>query len=81
MSTMNVSLPDEMRDFVERQVREGSFSTSSEYIRALIRRDEATTRLRELLHEGIESPVVGSGDSAYFARKRKAARLPTTSSR
>jgi antitoxin ParD1/3/4 len=81
MSTMNVSLPDEMRDFVERQVREGSFSTSSEYIRALIRRDEATTRLRELLHEGIESPEVASGDSAYFAGKRKAARVTTTSSR
>ncbi len=69
---MNVSLPDEMRDFVEQQVRDGSYSTSSEYVRALIRRDQAATRLRALLHEGIESADVGAGDSAYFDRKRKA---------
>lgn len=81
MSTMNVSLPDEMRDFVERQVREGSFSTSSEYIRALIRRDEAVTQLRGLLHEGIESSEAAVGDSGYFAGKRKAARAATASSR
>jgi antitoxin ParD1/3/4 len=81
MSTMNVSLPDEMRDFVERQVRAGSFSTSSEYIRALIRRDEARTQLRVLLHEGLESPDVGAGDSTYFAGKRKAARIAATPSR
>jgi antitoxin ParD1/3/4 len=81
MSTMNVSLPDEMRDFVERQVREGSFSTSSEYIRALIRRDEARSQLRVLLHEGLESPVTGEGDDAYFARKREVARVATVPSR
>jgi antitoxin ParD1/3/4 len=81
MSTMNVSLPDSMREFVERQVREGSFSTSSEYIRALIRRDEARATLRELLRQGIESPDVGAGDAAYFARKRKLARVARPPSR
>lgn len=81
MSTMNVSLPDSMREFVERQVREGSFSTSSEYIRALIRRDEARTTVRELLRQGIESPDIGAGDAAYFARKRKLARVVRSSSR
>jgi antitoxin ParD1/3/4 len=73
MTTMNVSLPDSMREFVERQVREGSFSTSSEYIRALIRRDEARATVRELLRQGIESPEIGAGDAAYFASKRKLA--------
>jgi antitoxin ParD1/3/4 len=80
MSTMNVSLPDSMREFVERQVREGSFSTSSEYIRALIRRDEARTTVRELLRQGIESPDIGAGDAEYFAGKRKLARVVRSSS-
>ena len=71
---MNVSLPDEMRDFVERQVREGAFSTSSEYIRGLIRRDEARVRLHDLLREGLASPEVGEADAKYFAGKRRRAR-------
>jgi antitoxin ParD1/3/4 len=74
MSTMNVSLPDEMRDFVERQVREGAYSTSSEYIRGLIRRDEARVRLHDLLREGLESPKVAEADANYFADKRRRAR-------
>ena len=78
---MNVSLPESMREFVERQVREGSFSTSSEYIRALIRRDEARATVRELLRQGIESPDIGAGDAAYFATKRKLARVLQSPSR
>ena len=42
---MNISLPDELRDFVEEQVKRG-YGTSSEYVRELIRRDQ--DRLRRL---------------------------------
>jgi hypothetical protein len=41
MATMNISLPDDLRDFVEQQVREKSYSSSSEYLRELIRRPGA----------------------------------------
>ena len=41
MPTMNISLPESLRDFVERQVSTGGFGSSSEYMRDLIRRDQA----------------------------------------
>ena len=39
MSTMNISLPEELKDFVDSQVKRG-YGTSSEYVRELIRKDQ-----------------------------------------
>jgi len=58
MTSMNVSLPDEMRAFVDEQVSEGGFSTVSEYIRALVRdaqRRAAKDLLERQLLEGLDS--------------------------
>jgi antitoxin ParD1/3/4 len=33
MSTMNISLPDSLKDFVDEQVNQGGYGTSSEYVR------------------------------------------------
>jgi antitoxin ParD1/3/4 len=58
MQTMNISLPEPLRDFVETQIASGRYSSVSEYIRALIREDEkrnAKERLEALLLEGLES--------------------------
>lgn len=41
MSTMNVSLPEQMKSWVERQAASGRFANSSDYVRDLIRRDQA----------------------------------------
>ena len=49
MGTMNISLPDTLRDFVDGQVSKGGYGTSSEYVRELIRRDQDRLRLRSLL--------------------------------
>lgn len=38
MSTMNISLPESLKSFVDEQVGERGYSTSSEYVRELIRR-------------------------------------------
>lgn len=48
MSTMNVSLPDALKSFVDEQVASGGYSTSSEYVRELIRKDQDRQRLRHL---------------------------------
>ena len=40
MQTMNISLPDSLKDFVDHQIAEGRYSSVSEYIRDLIRDDE-----------------------------------------
>lgn len=58
MQTMNISLPDQLKDFVDHQVSSGSYSSVSEYVRDLIRADEkqkAREKLEVLLMEGIES--------------------------
>lgn len=70
MGTMNVSLPDTLREFVERQVESGGYGTSSEYVRELIRRDQDRLQLRALLLAGAASRVTGEADAAYFARLR-----------
>jgi antitoxin ParD1/3/4 len=39
MATMNVSLPDPMRDWVQSQIARGKYASVSDYVRDLIRRD------------------------------------------
>lgn len=56
---MNISLPDEMRAYVETQVATGYFANASDFVRHLIRYDleQGHGRLRELIAEGDHSPV------------------------
>lgn len=58
MQTMNISLPDQLKEFVDGQVGSGRYSRVSEYVRELIRQDEkrkAQEKLEALLLEGIQS--------------------------
>ena len=70
MSTMNISLPDSLKSFVDEQVSERQYGTSSEYVRELIRKDHARQQLRKLLVKGGESPQTGIADSKYFESLR-----------
>ena len=67
---MNVSLPDSLRSFVDHQVSQGGYGTSSEYVRELIRKDQDRSRLRGMLLEGAASTPAGVADAAYFAGLR-----------
>ena len=71
MGTMNISLPDSLRSFVDKQVSERGFGTSSEYVRELIRRDQDRQHLRELLLEGAASAPTAPVDGGYFEGLRK----------
>jgi antitoxin ParD1/3/4 len=62
MSTMNISLPDGLKAFVDEQVAERGFATSSEFIRDLIRREREHHKFRALIAEGMESPPAGPPD-------------------
>jgi antitoxin ParD1/3/4 len=74
MTTMNVSLPDTLKSFVDEQVVGRGYGTSSEYVRDLIRKDQDRQRLRGLLQEGAASPPAAPADSAYFENLRRRAR-------
>lgn len=70
MSTMNISLPDALKSFVDEQVVQRGYGTSSEYVRELIRKDQDRLYLRNLLLAGAESPAVAPADSEYFSSLR-----------
>lgn len=57
MATMNISLPDSLKEGVDSRIVEGGYGTSSEYVRDLIRRDLDRQALRRLLLEGAASPI------------------------
>ncbi|MGF7137108.1 antitoxin ParD1/3/4 [Paraburkholderia sp. EB58] len=63
---MNISLPDALKTFVDEQVSQRGYGTSSEYVRELIRKDQDRSRLREMLLAGGASEPVGVADSVYF---------------
>lgn len=73
MATMNVSLPDDLKDFVDDQVECGAYGSTSEYVRDLIRRDHGLRELRAALIEGARSAATTTADAAYFASLRREA--------
>jgi antitoxin ParD1/3/4 len=66
MSTMNISLPDTLKAFVDEQVNQRGYSTSSEYVRELIRKDQDRLHLRGLLLGGAASAPAALADAVYF---------------
>jgi antitoxin ParD1/3/4 len=73
MTSLNISLPQPLKDFVEEQVSKGGFSTPSEYIRALLREDQkrrAEEKLEALLLEGLNSGDPIEITSEYWEKKR-----------
>lgn len=70
MSTMNISLPEPLKNFVDERVANAGYGTSSEYLRELIRRDQDRLHLRDLLLDGAKAPVIGEADADYFAQLR-----------
>jgi len=66
MQSMNISLPDPLKQFVDAQIAQGRYSSVSEYVRELIRADEkrkAEERLENLLLEGLQ------GEEAEFTHE------------
>jgi antitoxin ParD1/3/4 len=58
MKSINISLPDSMRTYIEEQVAKGGYSSVSEYFRELVRDDQkrkATEHLEAMLLEGLNS--------------------------
>jgi antitoxin ParD1/3/4 len=60
MAQMNISIPDKLKSWVENRVADGSYASSSDYLRDLVRRDqraeEARMRLQAEIDRGLASP-------------------------
>ena len=77
MATMNVSLPDPMKDWVEAQAKTGRYSNASDYVRDLIRRDQIRTdkiaEMQRVVDDGIKSGVgIRSKDELFAAAVARA---------
>ncbi|GHF03621.1 antitoxin [Aliiroseovarius zhejiangensis] len=79
MTTMNISLPEQMKSWVESQSRSGRFANSSDYVRDLIRRDQeraaAIAEVQAAVDAALASgPATPFDAVAFKARMRKDAR-------
>ena len=79
MQTMNISLPDPMKQFVENQVTAGAYSSASEYVRELVRADQkrhAKEQLEQVLLSAINSgePIEVTPEMIDEVRQRLQAR-------
>lgn len=70
LATMNVSLPDPMKSWVEDQAGTGAFANASDYVRHLIRKDQerqaAITALQAAISEGVSSGAAEPFDMSNF---------------
>jgi antitoxin ParD1/3/4 len=79
MQTMNISLPDPMKQYLEEQVSAGAYSSASEYIRELVRADQkrhAKEQLEQILLNAINSgdPVEVTPEMVEDVRQKLRAR-------
>lgn len=73
---MNISLPQSLKDFVDAQVAERRYGTTSEYVRDLIRRDRDRVDLRSRLLAGADSEPTAPADGSYFDQLRGRVQQP-----
>jgi len=72
MGTLNISIPDNMREWINTQIQSGKYTSASDYLRDLVRSDQKVkNNLDELLLEGINSGDPISPDKNYWTDKKK----------
>ena len=78
MATMNISLPEPMKAWVEQQAQSGRYSNSGDYVRDLIRRDQershALAELSSLVAQGLDSGEPVAFDRTAFIARMKGQR-------
>ena len=75
MATMNISLPDAMKDWVEAQAATGRYSNSSDLVRDLIRREQSRSEkvaaMQRLVDEGLDSGMSDQSVAEIIANARR----------
>ena len=76
MATMNVSLPDAMKDWVEVQAQSGRYGNASDYVRDLIRHDQERkdkiAHMQTLVDEALESGISDKSVAELLKQARAA---------
>lgn len=77
MASMNISLPDPMKDWVETQTNSGRYDNASEYVRDLIRHDQdraaKVAAMQRLVDEALQSGTSDKSlDEIWEAAKKQA---------
>jgi len=70
---MNISLPDELKQFVDAQVAEHAYGSASEYLRELIRKQRDVEKLRQMLLDGANSGPATPMEPDFFDKMRERA--------
>ena len=74
MATMNVSLPDPMKEWVEAQTKTGRYANASDYVRDLIRKDQERNdkiaAMQRFVDEGLKSGVGSRSKDELFEAAR-----------
>ena len=89
MATMNISLPDPLRDFVQQRIDSGQYASVSDYVRDLIRRDQSIIVdeecwLKELdaaIEESLKEMEAGGGHDLHEACAEIIADIQATADR
>jgi len=75
MATMNISLPENMKNWIEKQSYSGRYSNVSDYVRNLVRKDQerqaAIMALQLAIDEGMDSGAPQPFDKETFKRRMK----------
>lgn len=71
MATMNISLSDDLKEFVEHEVSEGTYTSASEYVRQLIRERREEAAFRQKLLDGMNSAISPHSHEEIIARARR----------
>ena len=73
-TTMNISLPESLRDFVEEAVDAGGYSSVSEYMRELVRQAKNEKNLEDRLLAALDSADLGPVSPELFERLKASAK-------
>ncbi|UIN38445.1 type II toxin-antitoxin system ParD family antitoxin [Methylobacterium oryzae] len=69
MATMTISLPDPMKEWIEAQIKQGDYASTSDYVRDLVRRDRERRARPELTLEDLRQIVDDARASGPSGRK------------
>jgi antitoxin ParD1/3/4 len=74
MASMNISLPNPMREWVERQTQGGRYDNASEYVRDLIRHDQDRLSKVEAMQRLVDEALQGGETELSLEQIRAKAR-------